>query len=128
MSRCLGFTLPGFSKSGEFRADRVRGSGSGSGGGTICVLLVQRRTGNGCGATFALSDRLMVSSRRRWRGVSYEVAQVANATGSDREAPQAIFFQYGAIRSGYISETRLLNIDNQNKSLLFSISGVISHF
>jgi len=62
--------LPGFSESGEFRADRVRssgGSGGGSGGGgTIRDLLVRWRTGYGRGATLSLPDRLMVSRGRRW--------------------------------------------------------------
>jgi len=101
--------LPGFSESGEFRADRVRssGGGGGGGGGTIRVLLVRWRTGDGRGAALSLPYRLMVSRGRRWRGVPHEVTEVANAAGSDRKAPQPVLFQHGAIWSGYISETRL---------------------
>lgn len=105
--------LPGFSESGEFRADRVRSSGGSGGGGTIRVLLVRRRTGYGRGATLSLPDRLMVSRGRRWRGVPHEVAKVANAAGSDRKASQAILFQHGTIWSGHISKTRLLDTNNR---------------
>lgn len=86
---------------------RRSGSGGSDGGSGVLLLVVHWRTGNGRRAALALPDLRMVPGGRRWRGIPHEVAQIADATGSNRKTSQAICFRHGSIRSGHVSETRL---------------------
>lgn len=114
--------VPGFSESGELCTHGVRGSGSdggggsgglapgGGGGGGVEVgveLMMHRRGGNGRGAAVPFPRPLPVSGGRWRRRVPDHVAQVAHATGGDRETPQTVLFHHGAVRSACVIVTSL---------------------